>query len=151
MRKPFATLIIALLITSLSLSGCASGGFSGNLNDPNNPSIQMLRAATRIGLAVTLRQSGVSVERTNEILTELTAIADAVIAGEGLGVVLDSRWQVVRADVIARVSLVIVTYSSVDGVPVVDDITATQLAAAVVDSFAGAIRKMLVKSQPPAA
>lgn len=143
MRKAFVWMLMAILVTSLV--GCASGSISGNLRDPNNPSIEMVRAAARIGLAVTLRQHGVSAERTNEILTELHAIADAVIAGEGLGVVLTTRWPAVRSGTIIRVTKAITTFSTVDEVATVDDLTARMLATSVVDSFAGAIRRMLDK------
>lgn len=147
MRTSCFKLLTAALavIVAVSLSGCAAFNHAP-ISDPTLVAgVEILRAAARVEISVQLRKHGVSAERTQEILDTLHDIADAAIAGEGIGVVLTKRWDDVRVDVIRKIKSAIVTYSTLDGAQIVDERTAEVLATAVVDAFAAALRNMLVQ------
>ena len=136
---------ILLVVSSLLLSSCASS--AGGSTTGTSVAIEIGRAAARVGLQVALQRRGVSPEKSAQIVAELRTIADAVIAGEGLAVVLDGvRWPQVRAEIRTKVARTIVTYTTVDGIAVIDQASAEFLAAQVIDAFAAAVRRHLVRS-----
>ena len=134
-------LTILLVVSSLFLTSCASSAGGSSV------ALEIGRAAARVGLQVALQRRGVSPEKSAQIVSELRTIADAVIAGEGLAVVLDDvRWPQVRAEIKTKVARTIVTYTTVDGIAVVDQASAEFLAAQVIDAFAAAVRRHLSRA-----
>jgi hypothetical protein len=105
-------------------------------------SVEIARAAVRVGLSVTLQERGVSPEDTAAILAELRAIADAALAGQEIRAVLSQAdvWQPLRAKLIHSLGTVIAG-AKVKGVQLFDESSAEVMAGSLVDTFATSIRR----------
>ena len=145
MRKLLCSILIAL--TLIPLASCVS--FSGTAS-PTSPlvlaSVEIGRAIARAKIAEYLRNHHVSQERIDTILGELHEVVDAVIAGNGLGVVVEARWPEVREMLVTRLSEILGKVE-VDNLPVFDRVTARALVAAAVDGVAASIRSQLTRGE----
>lgn len=155
--KKLSTVLLLSLVVLLCVN-CAgttpapnadptSAPSSGNTSPLVTVSVEIARAAARVGLNLALQKVGVSPELSAQILADLRMIADSVIAGEGLSVLLDNaRWAVVREGLIDRLTLAITSGTTIDGVPLIDSVSAKVLVTSLVDAFAASARRVLVRS-----
>jgi hypothetical protein len=132
---------LLILLLTVTAAGCA-GSSPAPTTGASGASIEIARAAARIGLSVALQAKGVSAEDTATILAELHAIVDGLLAGKDVRMIVTdpALWQPLRADLVSRFAVVI-SQGKVGGVQVVDQVTAEQLAGSLLDAFASALRR----------
>jgi hypothetical protein len=138
--------ILIVALVSVLLAGCASVPPSDGSAPVASPfvsspafetTVTVGRAIARVGLTVELNKRKVPAPVISNIVAELKAVVDGVIAGRNLAeIVLDPvLWTAARADAQPRLALVILTFAKVDGVGIIDSATADLYAGQLIDTF----------------